>query len=446
MLSTKFLLALGLGALCVVTRGDDFGDVEDDGEGFGDGDDLDYGGGGYGGDDGGYGGYGGGMGDDEYGGGGGDTSPAYEVVDSFGGIATFVHGDEQEPSVVGFFDEDRDADALATFKSLAEDMRYDMRFAYVTDDAARDAAKLAKGPAVHVYPAPQFVSDKYDARKRHRYPAKTLEAGALKKFVIKHSVPLVAQKTWKSNERYAKQGLPTVTLFAAVDLEKNVKGFEYFANRLRKVAVDFSGKLVFNIADKEDFSYQLDDYDLKLESKKDVGVGAKDGEKHYHMADKFNVDNLRAFCEQLVAGELVPKIKEEPDYSDYGGGDDDAGGDDSGDMYAGSDVISLTADTFASVTAGKDAMLEFYAPWCGHCKQLKPIYKDLAAEFAEDDGVVVAAMDATAHDPPAEMDVSGYPTLVFRKADGSTTPYDGGRDLDAMVTFIKEHATQAPDL
>ena len=48
----------------VVTRGDDFGDVEDDGEGFGDGDDLDYGGGGYGGDDGGYGGYGGGMGDD----------------------------------------------------------------------------------------------------------------------------------------------------------------------------------------------------------------------------------------------------------------------------------------------------------------------------------------------------------------------------------------------
>ena len=84
-----------------------------------------------------------------------------------------------------------------------------------------------------------------------------------------------------------------MTLFAAVDLEKNVKGYEYFANRLRKVAIDFKGKLVFNIADKEDFSYQLEDYGLELASKKDVGVGCKDGEKHYAMTDKFNVDNLR---------------------------------------------------------------------------------------------------------------------------------------------------------
>lgn len=58
-----------------------------------------------------------------------------------------------------------------------------------------------------------------------------------------------------------------------VDLEKNPKGFDYYANRLRRVAVDYQGKLLFNVGDKEDFSYLLEDYDLELPDKKQVGVG-----------------------------------------------------------------------------------------------------------------------------------------------------------------------------
>ena len=438
---SKVLVSL---ALVAVSRCDDFEGAEEDDFG-GDGDMDSYGGGyggdsygGYGGDSYGGGGYGGGYGgmDDEYGG-GGDPSPAYEVLDDFEAIATFVGDDEAEPSVVGFFDEERDADALETFKEVADGSRYDLRFAYVADEAARATAKLAKGPAVLVYPPPRFVSDKYE-KKRARYPSAKLDADALKKFLFKKAVPLVGQKTWKSNERYEKQNVPVVTLFAAIDLEKNPKGFDYFANRLRKVAADFVGKLSFNIGDKEDFSYQLEDYELVLETKKDVGVGARDGDKYYHMTEKFNVDNLRAFAQDLVDGKLTPKIKEEPDYGsgddDYGSsGDEDAGGD-----YEGSDVTVLTTDNFDDETAGKDAMLEFYAPWCGHCQQLKPTYKQLGEKFAAVDSVVIGAMDATANEPPKEsgIEVQGYPTLIFKKADGSTEPYDGDRDLDSMVDFI----------
>ena len=439
------LKALFLVALVGISKCDDFEGAEEDDFG---GDMDSYDGGGYGGGEDPYGGYGGGgyggyggM-DDEYGGGGGDQTPAYEVIEEFEGIEAFILEDDTEPSVVGYFDEERDEAALETFKEVADSNRYDFRFAYVAELAAREEAKLAKGPSVVVYPPRKFVNDKYE-KKRARYPSAKLDAEALKKFLFKKSVPLVGQKTWKSNERYEKQGVPVVTLFAAVDLEKNPKGFEYFANRLRKVAVDFVGKLSFNIGDKEDFSYQLDDYDLTLETKKDVGVGCRDGDKYYAMTEKFNVDNLRAFATAVLAGTLTPKIKEEPDYG--AGGDDDYGagaGDDGGD-YDESDVEVLTSDNFDEIVTGKDAMLEFYAPWCGHCQQLKPTYKDLGAKFAAVDSVVIGAMDATANEPPKEsgIEVQGYPTLIFMKADGSTMPYDGDRDLDSMTDFITEHAS-----
>merc|ERR1712078_867682 len=189
------------------------------------------------------------------------------------------------------------------------------------------------GPAVLVYAPPRFVKEGVD-KKRARYPSAKLDAEALKKFIFKRSVPLVGQKTWKS-------GVPVVTLFAAIDLEKNAKGFDYFANRLRKVAADYVGKLSFNIGDKEDFSYQLEDYGIELPAKKDVGVGAKDGNKYYRMEDKFNVDNVRKFAQAVVDGALEPKIKEEPSYDD----DHDASGEADDSDYEESDVTVLTDPT-----------------------------------------------------------------------------------------------------
>merc|ERR1712196_600394 len=158
-------------------------------------------------------------------------------------------------------------------------------------------------------------------------------------------------------------------------------GYDYFANRLRRVAEEFKGKLSFNIGDKDDFSYLLEDYDLELPEKKDVGVGIKNGNAYYKMSDTFSVDNVRAFCEAYMAGSLTPKIKEEPDYSSDSY--DDEYGEEEVDDSA---VVHVTDDTFEEVVnaEGVDVMVEFYAPWCGHCKQLKPVYAKLAAEF---DGV-----------------------------------------------------------
>ena len=54
--------------------------------------------------------------------------------------------------------------------------------------------------------------------------------------------------------------------------------------------------------------------------------------------------------------------------------------------------------------SGKDALIVFYAPWCGRCKKIIPNYDELGNKMAEED-VVIAKMDATANDVPDGFDV-----------------------------------------
>ena len=56
-----------------------------------------------------------------------------------------------------------------------------------------------------------------------------------------------------------------------------------------------------------------------------------------------------------------------------------------------------------------------------------------------------AAMDATAHDPPKDFEVQGYPTIYFVPKGGKPVSYDGGRDLDSMVEYIKGNAVTIKD-
>jgi len=84
-------------------------------------------------------------------------------------------------------------------------------------------------------------------------------------------------------------------------------------------------------------------------------------------------------------------------------------------------------------------LLEAYAPWCGHCKQLEPIYNELATKVANVKNLVIAKMDATANEHPS-LNVKGFPTIRFYKKGEKSTPmdYSGERTLDGFVAFLEK--------
>jgi len=111
---------------------------------------------------------------------------------------------------------------------------------------------------------------------------------------------------------------------------------------------------------------------------------------------------------------------------------------------APSAVVTLDPSNFDSVVLdpSKDVLVEFYAPWCGHCKHLAPEYEKVGATFLGDENVVVAKVDADAHrDLGTRYGVSGFPTIkFFPKTNKDGVEYSGGRTPDDFISFLNRES------
>ncbi|EED89001.1 predicted protein [Thalassiosira pseudonana CCMP1335] len=99
-------------------------------------------------------------------------------------------------------------------------------------------------------------------------------------------------------------------------------------------------------------------------------------------------------------------------------------------------ALELTPDNFAAETDGKTVFLKFFAPWCGHCKALKPDWDKLMEEFAGSSTQLIADIDCTAGGEPlcGEHGIQGFPTLKWGDP-ADLQDYEGGRSYDDLKAF-----------
>ena len=103
--------------------------------------------------------------------------------------------------------------------------------------------------------------------------------------------------------------------------------------------------------------------------------------------------------------------------------------------------ITSLAD-WDAIPVDKTIMVKFHAPWCGHCKAMRPVWDNLARKYAQNVNVSVVDVDCTIADTQAICErnkVGRFPTIKYGDPALSLETYEGGRtfaDLDAHVNTM----------
>ncbi|XP_061780820.1 protein disulfide-isomerase A3 [Nerophis lumbriciformis] len=334
---------------------------------------------------------------------------------------------DKDASVVGFF-ADHESAANTEYQKAASTLRENFRFAHTFSEALLKSKDVDQDGVILFRPA--RLSNKFEDSSV-KFSEEKFTSNKIKRFV-QDSVFGICPHMTDDNKDQLK-GKDLLVAYYDVDYDKNPKGSNYWRNRVMKVAKTFldQGKqLSFTVANKFSFTHDLSEFgfDNKDGELPLVAIRTTKGDK-YVMAEEFSRDGkaLERFLQDFFDGKLKRYLKSEPIPENNDG-----------------PVKVLVAENFDAIVNddSKDVLIEFYAPWCGHCKSLEPKYVELGEKLAMDPNVVIAKMDATANDVPSPYEVSGFPTIYFSPAGQKTKPkkYEGGREVSDFIAYLKKEA------
>jgi protein disulfide-isomerase A1 len=203
-----------------------------------------------------------------------------------------------------------------------------------------------------------------------------------------------------------------------------------FKSKYHEVAKQYkSSDISFLIGDVEASQGAFQYFGLKEDQVPLIIIQKNDGEKY--LKPNVEPDHIASWVKEFKDGKVKPFKKSEPTPE-----------------VNSEPVKVVVADSFQDMVfnSGKNVLLEFYAPWCGHCKQLAPILDEVAASFENDADVMIAKIDATANDiPQGTFEVQGYPTLYFKSASGKISPYQGERTKEGFIDYIQKNRDKAAE-
>jgi len=312
-----------------------------------------------------------------------------------------------------------DSTIQQTLAKTAAKLREEYTFAHTS--AEEVMTKLGHKEGVVMF-RPKHLQSKFED-SAVVYSGSDSDKGALATWIGDNINGLCGHRTTDNAKDFK---MPLVTAYYSVDYAKNPKGTNYWRNRVLKVGKEFDG-FNFAISNKDDFMSELSEFGFDAATGDKPVVAARDAKGlKYKMSAEFDMTTFKEFLTELEAGNVEPWIKSEPVPDNSAAG-----------------VKVAVAKNFEELVtkSEKDVLVEFYAPWCGHCKKLTPIYDELGEKMAEEN-VEIVKMDATANDVPPEFDVKGFPTLFWLPKDSKKpVSYNGGRELDDFIKYIAENAS-----
>ncbi|CAG0901541.1 unnamed protein product [Cyprideis torosa] len=110
----------------------------------------------------------------------------------------------------------------------------------------------------------------------------------------------------------------------------------------------------------------------------------------------------------------------------------------SGDAKTPSSITDLTSThSFNSQIKDGEYFIDFYAPWCTHCRKLMPTWESLSKSNKRG-STVVAKVDCTENSKVCkEVGVRGYPTLMYFKEGVLLEEYEGRRSLKDLEDYVE---------
>ena len=269
----------------------------------------------------------------------------------------------------------------------------------------------------------QIVIFKNFDEKRNDYSGE-IKFEAIKSWLDDKSIPTVMAFDEKAAEIIFGRSKTGIFLYRDAKKHANLDVI------IREVATKYKGKLL-TIATgiEQEMEEKLAEY---------IGITASDlptvrihevheeGVKKYSLKGEINLENINFFVDEYLAGKLVSELKSE----------------EIPEANSNEHVRTLVGKNFGSVVndSTKDILVEFYAPWCGHCKSLAPKYENLANALKSYENLVIAKMDSTANEVEG-LEIEGFPTLKFYPAGSDKKPVDfeGDRTEIGILEFLKKN-------
>ncbi|KAF1956626.1 protein disulfide-isomerase [Byssothecium circinans] len=317
--------------------------------------------------------------------------------------------------LVAYFAAD-DKTSNETFSAVASALRDNYLFGAIND---ADIAKKdgVKQPGLVLYKTFDDGKDVFTEK---------FEKEAIESFAKVAATPLIGEVGPETYSGYMAAGIPLAYIFAETPEER-----ETLAKDLKPIALKHKGKINFATIDAKSFGQHAGNLNLEVGKFPAFAIQKTDKNQKFpfDQSKALTEKDITSFVDDFVAGKLEPAVKSEPIPESQDG--------------PVSVVVAHNYDDLV-INNDKDVLLEFYAPWCGHCKALAPKYEELGALYGSPELsklVTVAKVDATANDVPDE--IQGFPTIKLFPAGKKSAPidYTGSRTVEDLAKFIEENGT-----